>query len=74
MEVVLHINSIILKKYIPKKDELLEKLKDVISNQKSIIAQKEKEITDLQNTITNQEQLIKQINLELANLKRELKK
>ncbi|MBS3201617.1 type II toxin-antitoxin system PemK/MazF family toxin [Turicibacter bilis] len=68
------IDNIILKKYIPKKDELLEKLKDVISNQKSIIAQKEKEITDLQNTITNQEQLIKQINLELANLKRELKK
>ncbi len=68
------IDNIILKKYIPKKDELLEKLKDVISNQKSIIAQKEKEITDLQNTIANQEQLIKQINIELENLKRELKK
>ena len=40
------IDNIILKKYIPKKDELLEKLKEVILDQKTIIDQKEKEIED----------------------------
>ena len=63
------IDNIILKKYIPKKDELLEKLKEVILDQKTIIDQKEKEIEDLKNTIINQKQRIEQLNIEIENLK-----